>query len=407
MTTTISTNQLKDLIQYRLPEYQALALDIHEHPEVSNYEFYSSAALIKQLEKEGFWVEKEVAGHRTAFDARYISNKPGPTIAFLAEFDALPGIGHACGHNLFGTYSVLAASIVKQFIDETGGEIRVYGTPGEEGGENGSAKGSFVREGFFEDVDVALCVHPAFRYGKTTESLANDPVDIKFYGVASHAAAAPEKGVNALEALIQVFNGINALRLQLPKDVNIHGIITDGGVAANVIPDYAAGRFYLRAGNRQTLDKVYEKVENIVRGAALSTGTTFEFGLFQNAVDDVIVTPSFDDLFFQHAKEAGVPDEEIETEQRTSLGSSDVGNVSQVIPTIQPTVAISETYIAGHTEEFKAAAKSDKGLASIAIAAELLANTALDLLKEPKLLERIKQEHQEIVARKKQEGATF
>lgn len=262
-------------------------------------------------------------------------------------------------------------------------------------------------EKVFEDVDVALCVHPAFRYGKTTESLANDPVDIKFYGVASHAAAAPEKGVNALEALIQVFNGINALRLQLPKDVNIHGIITDGGVAANVIPDYAAGRFYLRAGNRQTLDKVYEKVENIVRGAAISTGTTFEFGLFQNAVDDVIVTPSFDDLFFQHAKEAGVPDEEIETEQRTSLGSSDVGNVSQVIPTIQPTVAISETYIAGHTEEFKAAAKSDKGLASIAIAAELLANTALDLLKEPKLLERIKQEHQEIVARKKQEGATF
>lgn len=148
MTTTLSTNQLKDLIQYRLPEYQALALAIHDHPEVSNYEFYSSAALIKQLEKEGFWVEKEVAGHRTGFDARYISNKPGPTIAFLAEFDALPGIGHACGHNLFGTYSVLAASIVKQFIDEIGGEIRVYGTPGEEGGENGSAKGSFVREGF-------------------------------------------------------------------------------------------------------------------------------------------------------------------------------------------------------------------------------------------------------------------
>ena len=101
MTTTLSTNQLKDLIQYRLPEYQALALAIHDHPEVSNYEFYSSAALIKQLEKEGFWVEKEVAGHRTGFDARYISNKPGPTIAFLAEFDALPGIGHACGHNLF------------------------------------------------------------------------------------------------------------------------------------------------------------------------------------------------------------------------------------------------------------------------------------------------------------------
>lgn len=399
-TSTLTTYSFKEAIQQRLAEYQALALDIHDHPEVSNYEFYSSDALIKQLEKEGFSVTKDVAGHRTGFDARYASGKPGPTIAFLAEFDALPGIGHACGHNLFGTYSVLAASVLRERIAEIGGEIRVYGTPGEEGGENGSAKGSFVREGFFEDVDAALCVHPAYRYGKTTESLANDPVDIKFHGVASHAAAAPEKGVNALEALIQVFNGINALRLQLPKDVNIHGIITDGGVAANVIPEYAAGRFYLRAKNRQTLNEVYQKVENIVKGAALSTGTSYEFGLFQNSVDDVIVTPSFDALFFSHANAAGVPDEEIETKEQTSLGSSDVGNVSHVIPTIQPTVSIADEYIAGHSEEFKAAARSEKGLASIAIAAELLANTALDLFEKPELLDKIKQEHQAILAKK-------
>lgn len=399
-TSTLTTYSFKEAIQQRLAEYQALALDIHDHPEVSNYEFYSSDALIKQLEKEGFSVTKDVAGHRTGFDARYASGKPGPTIAFLAEFDALPGIGHACGHNLFGTYSVLAASVLRERIAEIGGEVRVYGTPGEEGGENGSAKGSFVREGFFEDVDAALCVHPAYRYGKTTESLANDPVDIKFHGVASHAAAAPDKGVNALEALIQVFNGINALRLQLPKDVNIHGIITDGGVAANVIPEYAAGRFYLRAKNRQTLNEVYQKVENIVKGAALSTGTSYEFGLFQNSVDDVIVTPSFDALFFSHANAAGVPDEEIETKEKTSLGSSDVGNVSHVIPTIQPTVSIADEYIAGHSEEFKAAARSEKGLASIAIAAELLANTALDLFEKPELLDKIKQEHQAILAKK-------
>ena len=264
-TATITKAAIKPFIQERLAAYQALALDIHNHPEVSNYEFYSADALIAQLEKEGFAVKKDVAGHRTGFDARYVSGKPGPTIAFLAEYDALPGIGHACGHNLFGTYSVLAASALQPFIDELGGEIRVYGTPGEEGGENGSAKGSFVREGFFDDVDAALCVHPAHRYGKTTASLANDPVDIKFYGRASHAAAAPEKGINALEALLQVFNGINGLRLHLPKDVNIHGVITDGGVAANVVPEYAAGRFYLRAANRATLNDVYEKVENIVK----------------------------------------------------------------------------------------------------------------------------------------------
>ena len=398
MTTTVKTS-IKEFIAQRLPEYQELALDIHDHPEVSNYEFYSADALIAQLEKEGFTVEKEVAGHRTGFDARYQSGKPGPTLAFLAEYDALPGIGHACGHNLFGTYSVLSASVLQPYVDELGGEIRVYGTPGEEGGENGSAKGSFVREGFFEDVDAALCVHPAYRYGKTTASLANDPVDIKFYGRASHAAAAPEKGINALEALIQVFNGINGLRLHLPKDVNIHGVITDGGVAANVVPEYAAGRFYLRAANRATLDEVYEKVENIVKGAALATGTTYEFGLFQNSVDDVIVTPSFDELFFAHTQEVGVPQAEIDVETKASLGSSDVGNVSQVIPTIQPTVSISDEYIAGHSEEFKAAARSTKGLNSIAIAAELLALTALDLYQKPKFLSQIIADHQNSLAK--------
>ena len=189
------------------------------------------------------------------------------------------------------------------------------------------------------------------------------------------------------------------MRLHLPKDVNIHGVITDGGVAANVVPEYAAGRFYLRAANRATLNDVYEKVENIVKGAALATGATYEFGLFQNSVDDVIVTPSFDEIFFAHAQEAGVPADEIDTEAKTSLGSSDVGNVSQVIPTIQPTVSISDDYIAGHSEEFKAAAKSEKGLQSIAIAAELLALTALDLFEQPALLEKIKADHQESLAK--------
>ncbi|MGX6961120.1 M20 family metallopeptidase [Vagococcus xieshaowenii] len=386
-------DRIKNAIQIRLKEYQEVALDIHDHPEVSNDEFYSSDRLMKVLMKEDFSVEAEVAGHRTGFIGRYVSKKSGPILVFLAEYDALPGIGHACGHNLFGVYSILAATALKEVIDEVGGEIRVYGTPGEEGGENGSAKGSFVREGLFNDVDVALCAHPAHKYGRTTTSLANDPVDIKFYGKASHAAGAPEQGINALEALIQVFNSINALRLHLPKDVNIHGIITAGGVAANVVPDFAAGRFYLRATNRQMLNEVYQKVENIVKGAALATGASYEFGLFQNSVDDTIVTPVFDDVFLRHMKDLNIATSEIDLEATTSLGSSDVGNVSQVIPTIQPTISISDEYIAGHSEEFKIAAKSEKGLASISIAAELLARTALDLLLNEALLESIKHAH--------------
>lgn len=395
MTRAEQSAIIKNYIKKQLPIYKDLALDIHAHPEVSNYEVYSSDVLINQLKKEGFDVTKDVAGHHTGFDARYKSKKGGPTLAFLAEYDALPGIGHACGHNLFGNYSALAASALKQVVDEVGGEIRVYGTPGEEGGENGSAKGSFVREGFFDDVDAALCVHPAHKYGKTALGLANDPVDVEFFGIASHAAAAPDKGVNALEALIQVFNGINALRLHLPKDVNIHGIITNGGVAANVVPEYASGRFYLRASNRATLDDVYKKVENVIKGAALATGTDYKFGLFQNGVDDIIVTPAFDEVFVSHFEKIGIPEEEVYSGERQNLGSSDVGNVSQVIPTIQPTVSISNEYIAGHSEEFREAAKSEKGLDSIGIAAELLAETALDLLLDEELLNKIKEEHKE------------
>ncbi|MCW6664191.1 M20 family metallopeptidase [Aerococcaceae bacterium NML191219] len=390
-------NSIQTAIKKRLATYQALALDIHDHPEVSNYEFHAMAVLSQQLEKEGFAVERDVAGHRTGFDARYTSDKPGPTFAFLAEYDALAGIGHACGHNLFGNYSLLAAAALKQVVDQLGGELRVYGTPGEEGGENGSAKGSFVREGYFDDVDVALCAHPGYRYTPTLEYLANDPVDIKFYGRASHAAGAPEDGINALEAVIQVYNSINALRLHLPKDVNIHGIITHGGEAANVIPEFASARFYLRAANRQTLNTVYRKVENIVKAAALATGCTYEFGLFQNAVDNVIPTPLFDEVFFRQVEAIGIPEAEIERQVRNSLGSSDVGNVSQVIPTMQPTVSISDEYIAGHSEEFKAAARSQKGLDSIGIVAELLARTALELLLQPELLDNIKQQHQQLI----------
>lgn len=384
---------IQAFIHERLPQYKELALAIHSHPETSNHENYSSDALVAQLQKEGFEVNKDVAGHPTGFDARYKAEKDGPTLAFLAEYDALAGIGHACGHNLFGTYSALAASSLKEIIDEVGGEIRVYGTPGEEGGENGSAKGSFVREGYFKDVDAALCVHPGYRYTKTSNGLACDPVDVKFYGVASHAAGAPEKGISALESLIQTFNGVNSLRLYLPKDVNIHGIITEGGTAANVIPEYASGRFYLRAKNRATLNDVYDKVENVIKGAATAVGTTYEFGRFQNAVDDVIVTPSFDEIFYRHAQEAGVPNEEYDFTPRETFGSSDVGNVSQVIPTIQPNVSIADDYIVNHSEEFKQAACSKKGLDSIGIAAELLAKTALDLIENAELLDQIKKEH--------------
>lgn len=388
-------------VKEKLAHYQEIALAIHERPEVSNYEFYACETLSNQLKAEGFEVTVDVAGHRTGFDARYVSGKKGPVIAFLAEYDALPGIGHACGHNLFGTTSLLAAVGLKSVIDQIGGEIRVYGTPGEEGGENGSAKASFVREGFFDDVTIALCVHPGFLHGLTTPTLANDPVDVEFFGKAAHAAGAPEQGINALDAVILVYNAVNALRQHVTDDVRIHGVITHGGDVANVVPDYASARFYLRAKKRSTLNRLYERFDSIVQAAALATGATYKFGLFQNSVDHTILTPKLDAIYEKHLNAYG----QFITEPANlqALGSTDVGNVSQVVPTIQPHISISDTYIAGHSEEFKAAAKSEKGLASIELGANILARTAYDLIVDEALCRAVQEEHAQAVQKDRDE----
>lgn len=378
------------------PVYREIALAIHAHPEVSNHEYFARDALGDQLEREGFTVARDVAGHPTGFDARYQSGRPGPVVVFLAEYDALAGLGHGCGHNLFGATSALAGACLKQVIDEVGGEVRVYGTPGEEGGENGSAKGSFVREGFLKDVDFALCAHSSSaRNERTGPTLACAPVQIEFHGKASHAAAAPEKGINALDALIQVYNSINALRQQLPRDVRIHGVITHGGDAPNTIPDYAAAKFYLRAASVPTLDMVTEKVQGIVQGAALATGCTGSMAPYQNRVENVVVTPLLDDVFEKvmagYGQQMAEPDTKV-------LGSSDVGNISQVVPTMQAMLSISDCPVPAHSPAFVEASKSEKGLASIELGAKALAATALALLQDPALLGQIKAQHQAAVA---------
>ncbi len=381
--------------------YRKIALDIHENPETCNEERFACRLLSEQLAAEGFAVKTDVAGHPTGFTAIYRAQKPGSVLVFLAEYDALVGLGHGCGHNLFGATSSLAAASLKQVIDETGGEVRVYGTPGEEGGPNGSAKGSFVREGYFRDVDAALCVHPgADKHLPTTPSLACAPVDIEFWGKPSHAASAPEKGINALDALILTYNGINAIRQHVPDDVRIHGIITRGGDAPNIVPEYAAAKFFLRAAKLPVLEDVYRKVENIVDGAAKMTGAKGRMQPYQNRVENTILTPSFDAVYAKALTSLG--EEMSEPLPGASIGSSDVGNVSQVVPTIQPTISITAAPTPWHTEASKAAARSEKGLASIALGAKALALTALELLSDPDLLAAIKRDHQQALEQQRQ-----
>lgn len=393
-------NRRESLIAYadrQAAIYQQIALDIHAHPEVSNHEFFACKRLSDQLTAEGFQVQVNVAGHRTGFVASYASGKPGPVLVFLAEYDALGGLGHGCGHNLFGATSALAASAVKQIIGQTGGEVRVYGTPGEEGGENGSAKGSFVREGYLKDVDAALCVHPASGRGTLTPgSLVCAPIDIEFWGKAAHASGAPEKGINALDALILVYNGVNALRQHLSRDIQMHGIIVNGGDAPNIVPEYAKAKFYLRSRTVPQMDALWPKIQRIVEGAALMTGAKGRMQPYQNRVENTVPTPSLDEVYRQAMETLGVPvDPPAATD---ALGSTDCGNVSQVVPTLQPHISICDDPIPAHSQAFLEAACSPQGLASVPLGAKALALTALTLLEQPEQLKRIQAEHRRLVS---------
>lgn len=385
--------KVKEAAEKKAPKYRQIARDIHARPEVSNYEFFACETLSRALEEEGFTVEREAAGHRTGFAARYDSGKPGPTVVFLAEFDALPGLGHGCAHNLYGPSSCLAAAALQEVMAEVGGEIRVYGTPGEEGGEKGSAKGSFVKEGYLEDVDFAIGVHPGGRpvHGLSRRNYACAPIDIEFHGRSAHAAGCPQQGVNALDAQILVYNALSALRQQLPGSVRIHGIITQGGTAPNVIPDFTQSKYYLRAADRNTLQAVWEKTENIVKGAALATGCTGSMKLYQNLVENMVLTPSFDQVFADVMNDLG---EEVERQTLdVAPGSSDVGNISQAVPTIQPSVSITDLPIPGHSVQMVEAACSPKGMKFVELAATASACTALRILQNPELLQALKAEH--------------
>lgn len=393
----MSTNIIKNFqheiineIESKKDTYINISHLIHNHPEIGNQEFFSSKLLIDALEKEGFSIEKAVAGHPTSFIARKKSNKnSGAVIGYLAEYDALPNLGHACGHNIIGTASTAAAISLSKLIDEIGGEILVFGTPAEEGGENGSAKASFVKHNLFDGVDACMMIHPGNNNYKTVKSLANDPIQFEFIGKAAHAAACPEKGINALDGVIQLFNGINALRQHVTSDVRIHGIITDGGYAPNIVPDYAKAKFFIRAAERSTCDEVTKKIINIAKGAALITGSKVNISFFQNEIDNFLLNSKFDEVFADNLKLLGI---NLDNKIPEGLGSTDAGNVSHVVPTIHPHIKIGDDKLVGHSPEFREAAISKQGDEALLIGIKALALTGLTLLTDKNKLTAIKED---------------
>lgn len=389
MTTEVK-NLRSDIIKSiedRKELYIETSHRIHENPEIGNEEVFASKTLTEILENEGFEVTRNVAGHETGFVARKSAGKEGPTIGFLAEYDALPGLGHACGHNIIGTTSVAAGIALADVLEETGGEVIVFGTPAEEGGPNGSAKGSFVKDHQFENVDAALMIHPSARTGLTGPSLAVDPLEFHFYGQAAHASGSPEKGINALDAVIQLFNGISLLRQQLTTDVRIHGIITHGGDAPNIIPDYTSARFFIRAKTWNHCEEVSAKIHNIAEAAALATGCTVKIERFQNEVHNFILNPALDSVVGEELEALG---ETIHTKKGKGLGSTDAGNVSHVVPTAHPHIKIGPDDLIGHTNEFREAACSKQGDNALVTGAKALALTGYRLLTDGELLQKVK-----------------
>jgi amidohydrolase len=362
-----------------------LSLNIHDNPELCFKEEKASGWLTSYLAERGFKIEKGIGGLPTAFKATYGGSKPG--IALLAEYDALPEIGHACGHNIIAASAAGAAVASKLIVDNFGGTVIVFGTPAEElfGG-----KVFMLQAGAFNGVDVAMIVHPGVRDTATNEALACIELDVQFFGKAVHAAAYPEQGINALEAMILAFSAVNSLRQHIKDRARIHGIITHGGEAANVVPAYSAATFLVRAQDDVYLNELKQKVIKCFEGAALATGARLDFKWADIAYAPMKNNLALAQLFALNLESLGRKVEPFES--YFGFGSTDMGNVSQVVPAIHPSVAIVSPDVLLHSADFVLAAASEAGHKGLLDAAKALAMTVADLLSEPEALARVKDE---------------
>ena len=360
--------------------------DIFDHPEVKFEEIRASKLLAGELEKAGFEVELGVAGMETAIRAVHPAVSDGPTVAILGEYDALPGIGHACGHNLIAAGGLGAALAVGTIKSELPGRLLFLGTPAEEGG---GGKVLMIDAGLFEGVDAAIMFHPSANTTIGRGSLAITEVKIEFHGKPSHASGSPEKGINALDAVIQTFNGINALRQHIKDGARIHGIISHGGLKPNIVPEYASAEFYVRAQENEYRDELLEKLRKCAEGAALATGARLEFGLVGHSYKAMKPNKILGERFLKYVEANGIP---YNPPKDKSMGSTDMGDVSQAVPGIHPYVQICEDDVAGHSRQFTEASGSERGVVAMLAAAKAIAMTAVDVLAEAGLVERIWEE---------------
>lgn len=385
MDTLSLKSLIRDTVEEHGQELIELSLRIHSHPELGLHEEQACRWLTEFLERYGFRVETGIAGLPTSFRAIYGGNPP--VIALLAEYDALPGLGHACGHNIIAASAAGAALAARLAVDRHGGSIVVIGSPAEEllGG-----KTIMVEKGVFQGIEAAMLVHPGTSNFASIKSLACTGLEVEFFGKAAHASARPAEGINALEAMIQSFNHLNALRQHMyPKD-RIHGIISDGGQAANIIPAHSAGSFLVRAETEECLEALKRKALDCFAAGAAATGARLEYRWVEPHYAPMKINNHLANLFSSNLEALGRKVRVFRGE--AGLASTDMGNVSQQVPSIHPNIGIVSPEVGEHTPEFAGAAASEDGHRGLLDAAKAMAMTVLDLLGDRDILAKTKEE---------------
>ncbi|MFD5391449.1 amidohydrolase [Streptomyces sp. NPDC127074] len=352
---------------------------LHANPELSYHEYQAAELLCGELERAGFHVQRQVASLETSFVGR-VGNGDGPTVALVVEYDALPGLGHACGHNLIAGAGLGAALALRDLAAGTGGTLLVVGAPAE---EDGGGKIAEVEAGVFDGVDAALMFHPGVHNWSWAPLTAMVEMRISFHGRAAHPTGNPDDGIDALDALIRLFNSLTALGKNLPSGSHVQGIVTEGGAATNIIPDHTQGRFGLRALTTAGLTDLVAQVTDHAEQVARATGTTVTVAQEGATYAHFRSNPVLAEVFTRHLDRLGIP--ATEPEPGVFLGSSDIGNVSTRVPTIHPFLRILPPDHGDHTPQFALAAGDERGRSAMLAAAEALACTAYDVLSDPAL----------------------
>lgn len=370
------------------PELDTISRNMYDNPELGYEEFKASAWHTEFLAAQGFRVEKNFCGISTAYKATYDTGKPGLTVAFLAEYDALPGVGQGCGHNILGCTSLGAGVALKSVLDGIGGKVIVFGTPAE---ETSGAKVVFAEKGEFDCCDIAMMAHPSDANTRSGSSLALMPVRFEFRGRAAHAAADPWDGVNALDAAIQTINAINALREHVLPSSRIHGYIADGGVAANIVPEYTRVDYYVRSTLKSYNETLVERIKDCARAGALATGCTVEFTRYELPYDNLVTNQLLADTFAAALFDlTGI----VVQPPKLDVGSLDAGQVSQICPTIHAWFDITDGKkgIAGHSREFAECTLTDYAKQQMRNTSSALALAAYRVASDAALYARIKEE---------------